>query len=220
MAQGTRVRWMRAVVAGLGVTFSTGLVGCMNGDKPKETKSTTPKAGLPGTPTLPAGNPGGAAQAKWTPNGGQFAGPGGNIQPNNFATGAPPRTGTNNLNTSAGANPYGLQPAGAPGVIGAPAQPGVQPSVLPAGGWPGGPVGAAPFTPAGGAVAGYGPASPPPPDLIAPPPPPASPVGKEFANVGGALPSGIEPIAPPIPPRTPGDNRQVFTSSQGVFGSK
>lgn len=224
MAQGTRGRWVRAIVAGLGVTFSTSLVGCMNWDKPKETKSTTPpKAGLPGTPTLPAGGTaGGAAQPKWSvPGAGQYTGAGSNIQPNNnFATGAPPRTGTNNLNTTAGPNPYGVQPAGASGTIGAPGVPGVAP-FQPAGGF--GPVGAAPLAPSGGVAAGYGPTSPlpSPADLtILPPAPPSSP-GSEFAGVGSVLPPNVSPNVGPIaPPASPPTNPQNYNFSPGVFGSK
>lgn len=223
MAQGTRGRWVRTIVAGLGVTFSTGLVGCMNWDKPKDTKSTTPpKAGLPGTPTLPAGGNGGiAGQPKWqVPGAGQYTGPGGNIQPNNnFATGAPARTGTNGLTTTAGGTNqnYGnWPPTGSPGTVGTPGVPGAN-SIQPIGGF--GPVGAAPLQPSGGAVAGYGPTSPlpSPSDLtILPPAPPTSP-GGEFAGTGSVLPpnvgSGLGPVAPPASPPVGG-------AGVGVFGSR
>lgn len=209
MAQGTRGRWVRAAVFGLGVVASTGLVGCMSDDKPKDTKATTPppKAGLPGTPTLPPGGAAGAntnAKAQWQPGGGTaFNGPGGNLQNGGFATttGAP-RTGTNNLNTTAAAPNFNNFAPGTPGVIGSPALPGVTPGgVQPIGGI-GGPVGANTVTPSGGAITNY-----PPPDLLSIQPPAPQAGGPEFAQgvqPPTAAPSGLGPVAPsPLPPVSP-----------------
>ncbi|MBN9120685.1 MAG: hypothetical protein J0I06_16300, partial [Planctomycetes bacterium] len=161
MAQGTRGRWVRAAATGFGVVLCTGLVGCMNSDKPKDTKATRqPGPGLPGTPMLQPGAGAGAA-ANRTPQPGlgqPYNGPGGNIQPTggfgttgtsgSFRTGS---TGVNPLTTSV-PQPNFSAPPGAPGTIGAPAQPGMypsmQPSVLPVWG-AGGPLGAAPAANAG-----------------------------------------------------------------------
>lgn len=220
MAQGTRGRWIRAATTGLGVMVCTGLIGCMNSDKPKDTKlAKQPAAGLPGTPTLP---PGGAASRPGQFGGSQFTGSGANIQPTGgFGTvgaGAPGRVGTNGLNTNTSTvgqsqnwnqQNWPAQP-GNPGTIGTPAQPGAFPSVQPAGG-----VGAAPYAPypnAGGvASAGYTPApSPPAPvltDNLLPPPPPniGSPGGSEFAGTAPVLPPApIAPLGPP--PTAPGSS--------------
>lgn len=188
MAQGTRVRWIRAAIAGLGVTVSTTVVGCTSWDKPKETKSTAqPKIGLPNTTTLPPG--GGAAQVGRQPVA-PFNGAGSNIQPTNFASGTG-RPNTNTPNTG-GAYPYGVTPTGGAGSINPPLSPSVQPAVGV------GPVGsAAPFQPTGSTV-GYNP-TPAAPDLFPPLPPPAQSGGNEFAN-GIVTPPGLAPIAPPSSP--------------------
>ena len=52
MAQGTRGRWIRAATTGFGMVLCTGLVGCMNWDKPKDTKATkqaTPRPSASGS---------------------------------------------------------------------------------------------------------------------------------------------------------------------------
>lgn len=187
MAQGTRSRWVRAAAAGLGVLLCTGLVGCMNWDKPKDTKlGKQPGKGLPGTPSLDAaGNP--VTKAGQTPY--QFNGPGANLQqvggvpPTPGMNGAPPRVGTTGLNT----NTTGcVQPASytnsnfaSPG-ISAPVQPGVMPAAT-----------GAPNSPWG-----IG-ANPPPPQLgepVPPLPPPAS------STIGGD-PFSPQPPGSPLAPR-------------------
>lgn len=196
MAQGTRVRWIRAAVAGLGVMVSTTLVGCTSWDKPKETKSTVqPKIGLPNTTTLPPGG-GGAAQVGRQPVA-PYNGPGGNIQPTGaFATGGP-RPNTNTPNTVGGGQyPYGITPTGGTGSI----NPSISPSVQPAGGF-GGPVSAAPIQQIGGTTAGYG--TPPAPDLLGTPlPPPPPNAGNEFPG-GIVTPPAPGPLAPPAPTSPP-----------------
>ena len=82
MAHGTRGRWMRVATTGFGVVLCTGLAGCMNTDKPKETKATPklPPPGLTGTPMLPGGAGAGAVGRTGQPTG-QFVGAGANLQP-------------------------------------------------------------------------------------------------------------------------------------------
>jgi hypothetical protein len=208
MAQGTRGRWIRAASAGFGVMLCTGLVGCMNWDKPKDTAKTKP--GLPGTPTLPQNN--GAASG--VSNNKAFQQPAG--QQPGFATGTtggPFRMGTNTNTAGTGQN-WNNGPAqpGYPGGIGAPTLtgPSASPSVLPAGGPAGGPVGAAPYQNPGhqNTGAGYSAlSSPPPPQLdIVPPPPPVGhgAHGTEIAGTGSVLPpvptGSVAPLAPIPPP--------------------
>lgn len=209
MAQGTRGRWIRATTAGFGMVLCTGLVGCMNWDKPKETAKAKP--GLPGTPTLQ--QPNGVANNKMGQPPGQFTGTGSNLQQQpTFATGTqggPFRTGPTNTNTgTAGASQNWPAQPGNPGTIGAPTVPGASasPSVLPVGGV-GGPVGAAPYQNPGHSNTGVSFSSPPPPQLdIVPPAPPAGhgAFGSEVAGTGAVLPpvptgpaGPIAPIAPP-----------------------
>jgi hypothetical protein len=202
MAQGTRGRWVRAAIFGFGVATSTGLVGCMTDDKPKDSKATAaPKAGLPGTPTLPPGGAAANAKAQWQPGAGQFGGPGGNLQQNTgFASGGPARAGTNNLNTTVAGQNFNNFAPGAGGVMTAPAVPGTTPGGLqPAGGFgAGGPGGVAPL----GGTANY------PPPALDPTNMPPIPQGaaNEFPN-GVQPPSGLGPVAPsPLPPVSPSKN--------------
>ena len=222
MAQGTRGRWLRVAATGFGAVLCTGLVGCMNSDKPKDTKVGTkqPGQGLPGTPTLPNGangaamnrTPGGTGAYGGTAIGatgsGAFGGPGSNlIQQTGGVTGptgaglgatGPGRGATGqNVNTGSGGTSnfgdnYRQYPPGAPGVIGTPTVPGVGP-VQPAGG-----VGMiAPLD--RGAPSGAAHASPPDSPLL-PPSPPSIPGS---APGTGSVDAGVAPIAPLAPPLTP-----------------
>jgi hypothetical protein len=211
MAQGTRWRWLRAATAGFGVMFCTGLVGCMNNDKPKDTKIAKQpgQPGLPGTVTLPPG--GGAAAKTGQPGAGQFGTnqygtpgygqPGGNVQQTGgFGTGQPvgqQRYGTTGANTnnynSVPPQNFGPAQPGFGGTIGAPSVPGQfnpTPSVQPAGAG----LGAAPHQPAGATAF-----APPPLDFPVPPVPPYG--GAEFAANGVpppvAAPAPLAPVAPP-----------------------
>lgn len=199
MSQGTRGRLIRAATTGFGVLLCTGLVGCMNWDKSKDSKSTKqPGQGLPGTPTLNT-NTGAAANTKiGQPYTGQpYAGPGANIQPaGGFATSGAGRVGTTGQNTNTGSvtPQYGNWPPqpGNPGTIGSPTTPSV--SVQPAGG-----VSAAP-APNTNTVASF---SPPAPTLLDPPLPPATGAGRnEFAGGVVAPPTPTGPLAPIGPPPT------------------
>src|SRR5262245_35552638 len=152
MAQGTRGRWLRVAASGFGVVLCSGLVGCWNMDKPKDSVGGgKPTPGLPGTPTLQPGMGNPAANKTGQP-GGQFTGTGANLQPSGgMQPGAglgQTRTGTNGLNTNmiGAVQPIdSRQPPSNFGGIGAPAQPGVtQP------GGAGGPLGAAPLNPGSG----------------------------------------------------------------------
>ena len=225
MAQGSRGRWLRVAATGFGVLICTGLVGCLNGDKPKDTKSTgkQPTPGLPGTPRLDAPGVGagtGGTGAMNTPKGGQptnqFTGAGANLQPGGgFAASNQFRPGTTGQNTLT-SNPqqpinYGAIPAGGPPTLGAPAQTGVQPA--------GGPLG---MTNPGPGAGGYSASSPPPPPLtdIVPPPPPlyGSPSGTPSGG-SGAPPASLGPIEPPAPaPGSTGKGPPLNTTFGGGVG--
>ena len=196
MAQGSRGRWLRVASTGFGVVLCTGLVGCMNGDAPKNTKATPklPPPGLTGTPMLPSGAGAGAVGRTGQPSG-QFAGAGANLQP---AGGFQPAGGsfagqrypTNGLNGNTTGQPPAYNNAaapGAPGFTNAPTQPGYVPPS------------AQPILPAGGSGSpsqylGGAPYSPPPPSLQDTPLPPGPPV---YGPPGGAEPVGG--ILPPVP---------------------
>lgn len=206
MAHGTRGRWVRVAATGFGVLIGTGLIGCMHTDKDKKEKTATktPTPGLPGTPMISAN---GTASRTAAPN--QF-GSGGIQQA--AGTGQPRvgSTGLNTLNTSVPPQTFGGPNANtfAPATISAPANPGLVPSVQPAGGTapishnnpPASPsplapsstvASASPVLPSNGAVE---PLPPPPPGL------PTSTAG----NFAVAPPvSTLGPIEPPIPSAPP-----------------
>jgi hypothetical protein len=205
----------------------TGLVGCMNWDKSKDTKATGQvKTGLPGTPKLQPND--GTASRTGQPGAGQFAGPGANLQQPGFATAGNSggfRPGTNGLNTNTAGQqnwnqPWNNQPPGTPGMIGSPTPPGGI-SVQPAGGG----VGAAPYQNTGGvSTAGYPPAPSLP--LDGPLPPPAPPLGGshggDFAGAAGQVqppvPPGAGPLAPPLtPPTTPAGGAAPTYQGKGGF---
>jgi hypothetical protein len=198
----------------------TGLVGCLNNDKAKDTRIGANKP-LPGTPRLDAnGNPVGVKTGQpANPYGNPYAGSnvqqtGGQLPPAGMGMGAgmTPNNGqyrTNGLNTNTGTAPpqnFG-GPAGTPGggaSMGTPALPGY-----------GQPVGG--VTPSGymggansGVIQTGGLASPPTPNLLVDPLPPPPPVysGHGDSNFGTgagapiAPPTGLGPVAPP-PPTTP-----------------
>lgn len=129
MAHGTRGRWVRVAATGFGVLLCTGLIGCMNSDKPKDLKQTKAPTGLPGTPTL-APNGGAMTKTGQPP----LNGVGANGQPNNILSptgvnATPTRfasTGNNTLNTGGNIQPVNYT-AGQQPFLGAPAQTGIQP---------------------------------------------------------------------------------------------
>ena len=210
MAHGTRGRWLRVASTGFGMVLCTGLVGCMNDDKPKDTKATKlPGQGLPGTPMLPNGA--GAVSKTGQPAGGYYGTPGGGIQQTGgFQPGNGQRINSNGLNTNnygqPPANNFGAMAPGTPGVISAPAQPySPAPSVQPAGGSPSGYLGSGTAAPGGTSFS--------PPSLVdvnlpaAPLPPPAHSSmggGSGKAEFAGGVPvpapqPGLGPVAPSMP---------------------
>jgi hypothetical protein len=233
MAQGTRGRWLRVAATGFGVVLCTGLVGCMNSDKPKDTKVGTkqPTQGLPGTPTLPGGangaamnkTPGGTGAYGGTAigAGSTFGGSGSNVMqaggvtaPPGAGLGATGPRGTTGQNTSSGGtsnfgnNNYQQYPPGAPGVIGTPTLPGTGP-VQPAGG-----VGMGPSSDRGApSSAAYAPPEP----VLPPPPPPghSSAAGSDFG--GAALPVQPPPTLAPLAPPPPSGGSTKGTGGASVF---
>jgi hypothetical protein len=197
---------MRVAATGLGVLLCTGLVGCMNSDKPKDIKKSP--TGLPGTPTLPPGNAGamnnGVSRTGVNGTNQPYAGPGANLQAGAYNSpaaglgGGQQRYGTTGQNTLR--NTGGVQPAGytnyapgAPGAINSPAMPGVMPAGGPA---PFAPLGAAPTTPNDRSVAAL---TPPPPSLPlndAGPVPPLPPSGLD----GRPQPFNVQPPTAAAPP--------------------
>jgi hypothetical protein len=216
MAQGTRGRWLRVAATGFGVVLCTGLVGCMNSDKPKDTKVATkqPTQGLPGTPTLPPGNngtamnrtPGGTGAYGGTAigAGGTYGGAGSNLiqtggvtGPTGSGLGAAGPRGATGQNTGSGSSNFGTNyqqlPPGTPGMMGTPTVP-TTGTVQPAGG-----VGmGAPLD--RGAPSGV--VNAPPPELL--PPAPPGPLGHGPVTGSGYSDPGVGPIAlPPTPPLDP-----------------
>jgi hypothetical protein len=182
MAQGKRGRWVRVAATGLGVLLCTGLVGCMNNDKPKGIQKAP--VGLPGTATLPANNTGAMNGRTGAQN--QFTGQGGASPAAGLGAGQQRfgNTGTSNFNGGVqptNFNTFGANP-GQPGTVGTPAMNGIQP----AGGF-GGPLGAAPSNANRGVAA----LSPAPPSLDSMPLPPPAP-GDSYAPLPPAS-SGTAP---------------------------
>lgn len=210
MAHGTRGRWLRVAATGFGVVLCTGLVGCMNTDKPKD-KGTVrqPGPGLTGTPMLPSGAGAGAVGRTGQP-GGQFTGPGANLQQAGGFQPAPggvagqQRFGSTGQNTNTSGQPPAYNYAAAPGaapINSAPTQPGYAQPIQPAAGTaPSQYLGGGAAAPSGGFAAP--PASV---DALLPPLPPplhGSAGGAELP--GGVLPpvpaSPMAPLTPPTPP--------------------
>lgn len=224
MAQGTRGRWIRLTTTGLGVLLCTGLVGCWNTDKPKDTK-TTPKQGLPGTTRLDAaGNPINTNPAlrgtgsSLPPTGGLTSNPAAGL-----GSGQPQRYITDGRNTNTGngvlpanyqdAPGFGGMPSGPAGGINAPVTPGiVQPPA------PTGRSGSASQYP-NNSAGGYATPQPPPPPLTDVPLPPAQPIapgpGPGSSGFGGTAPIQPQPPAPIAPPATP----PTGTPGKTTFGS-
>lgn len=202
MAHGSRKRWLRAAATGFGVLICTGLVGCLNSDKSKDTKFPTttkqPGPGLPGMPTLQpgAGNlpaPKGPGTTQPYPNG--------NIIPTGGTSGFgtyPPRDGVNYNKT--GPQQFNDGPA-QPGVIsptiGTPGLPGVQPS------------GGVGMSPPRGGIAPNVPVPPLTETLPMPPLPPphlsgpGDPVGGPLQPPIPSTPPSSLPLAPTAPPGGP-----------------
>ena len=213
MAQGSRGRWLRVASTGFGVVLCTGLVGCMNTDKPKDTKATAklPPPGLTGTPMLPSGAGAGAVSRTGQPSG-QFVGAGANLVQPAGGTFAGQRYPSNGMNTNTTGQPpaynYAAAP-GAPGIMNAPTQPGYAQPIQPA-------AATAPSQYGGGAAApgGLGLATPPSlVDMPLPPPPPP------YGPAAGAEPAGVvmppaplgpmAPLTPPTPPGATGKGPQI-----------
>ncbi len=243
MAHGTRGRWLRVATTGFGMVLCTGLVGCMNTDKPKDkVAAKQPGPGLVGTPTLPSGAGAGAgAISKIGQPAGQYYGttPGTGVQPaGGFQPGAgagPTRFGSNgqNTNTSGQSQPYNYATApGAPGIINAPTQPGYIPPSMQLG-QPGQPVGAsgAPSQYLGSSGTPGGTAYASPPNLLdmpLPPPPPMHGSVGGIESAGGVQPPvpspSLAPMAPSMPPPSPtgSTGKQPLGNfvTPGVFGSQ
>ena len=244
MAHGTRKRWLRVATTGFGVLLCTGLVGCLNDDKSKDTKAATKQ--LPGTPRLDAnGNvigktgqpttfngppPGGSVQPGMGayPGAGNIQQPGYQTQPAGQGLGAgPSRSGLNTLNTTAPQPTNGGPPSPSSGVLGTPSVQGYGQPVSSAGG----PGMNSPYlnsTPGGIAT------SPPPPDLatvpLPPPPPdrttgfgtgatrcPAFVAGSNCSAVGTAGRQGIATVSD-LPELTTDDSR--FANAPSVSSGR
>jgi hypothetical protein len=217
MAHGTRGRWLRVATTGLGVVLCTGLVGCLNSDKSKDTKIGAKQQGLPKTPYLGGPNPGAMAKggqptnpyagayqpgSGFQPASGGYPQAGGpNVLPASYQPNYPPaasglgqgqapyRSGGNtNTNSMAPINFGG--PSNAPGggsSMGAPALPGAYPSSMTSAG------GTSP-TPYSMSASTAAPNVPPAPALLdtpLPPPPPMS--GGRSGSDFGAGSSGVTP---------------------------
>jgi len=207
MAQGTRGRLLTVAAAGFGIVLCTGLAGCQNTDKAKDTKYATkqPAPGLPGTPRLDGtGTANRTQQYNYGTPGSTIQQTGGTQVPGaGLGAGTPPYSqtqfgsnGNNPLNTTAPSQNYGPSGLGASNPITAPTRPGMGYSQPPSG-----PVGLGANP--GGSLNSVS-SAPPQPQLFDMPLPPPAP----NSGVSGA--SVAVPIAPPgIPPTLPASGAGV-----------